>query len=445
MFDVQGKTILVIGVARTGKAVARFIAERGAKVVVSDMRDEESLSAELAELSDLPIRFFLGGEDLEALSGIDAVVPSPGIPTDNAVLTQACARNIPVLSEIELAFRFLSAPLIAITGTNGKTTTTTLVGEMLKAGGSRVFVGGNIGAPLIEFASGAWDWGVAEISSFQLEWVQEFRPRIAALLNVTEDHLDRYPDFASYRQAKERIFAAQRASDVAILNRDDPLVWKLHDRVAARVVSFGLSPAAEGVMATADEIVWRSGGVEERFPLGRVRVQGVHNVENMMAAIAMTKSAGVDHAAIQHVLENFTGLEHRLEFVRERNGVRFYNDSKGTNVGAVVKSLASFSVPILLVAGGVDKGGDYGPLRDLVRDKVRRLILFGAAREIIAKRLGDVTTTVIVDDLSAAVTDAAQHAHAGDVVLLSPACSSFDMFRNYAERGRAFKNLVQAL
>jgi UDP-N-acetylmuramoylalanine--D-glutamate ligase len=286
---------------------------------------------------------------------------------------------------------------------------------------------------------------VIEISSFQLEWVDEFRPRIALLLNLSEDHLDRYANFADYCQAKERIFAAQHGADVAILNRDDPLVWQLRERIAAPVVSFGFGEVAEGVFATPTEIVWRDGAVEERFSLAKVKIQGVHNVENIMAAIAAAECAGVSRRGIEQTLEEFPGLEHRLEFVREKDGVRYYNDSKGTNVGAVAKSLASFSGPVILLAGGVDKGGDYTPLAAGIENQVRRLVLFGAAKQTIAAALGRLTTTVLVNDIAAAVRDAAAHAQPGDVVLLSPACSSFDQFRNYAERGKSFKSLVQAL
>jgi UDP-N-acetylmuramoylalanine--D-glutamate ligase len=232
---------------------------------------------------------------------------------------------------------------------------------------------------------------------------------------------------------------------VAILNRDDPLVWAMRDRVKARVVSFGFSEVGQGLFSRADEIIWREGSQEERFPLGKVKIQGVHNIENLMAATAAAKCAGVSRGAIQRTLEEFPGLEHRLEFVREKDGVRYYNDSKGTNVGAVVKSLASFSAPVVLLAGGVDKGGEYTPLEAGVMQKVRRLVLFGEAKQTIADALGRLTTTILVDDIAAAVRDAALNAQPGDVVLLSPACSSFDQFRNYAERGKVFKNLVQAL
>ncbi len=443
--ELRGKKVLVVGLARTGIECARFLVNQGAKVSVSDLRSETDLSQEIEALNELPIRYLLGGEERHWLNEVDLVVPSPGVPAANSLLQEACSRGIEILSEVELAYRFFRFPIVAITGTNGKSTTTTLVGLMLKANGTRVFVGGNIGAPLIGFVGGDWQWGVVEISSFQLEWIQEFRPRLAVLLNLTEDHLDRYPDFAAYGRAKERIFENQTSRDIAILNRDDPLVWGMRQGRSARIISFGFSEVDEGVFAKSEEIVWRDGSSEERFPLGHVKIQGVHNVENMMAAIAVAKAIGIPAQIIQQTLEEFPGLEHRLEFIRDKAGVRYYNDSKGTNVGAVVKSLASFSVPVILLAGGVDKGGDYGVLRDGVRKTVKRLVLFGAAKETIAKALGALTETVIVDDMEAAVRDAYQHALPGDVVLLSPACSSFDMFHNYAERGRVFKSLVQSL
>jgi UDP-N-acetylmuramoylalanine--D-glutamate ligase len=443
--ELKEKTVLVVGLARTGRECARFLVDQGASVSVSDLRTAEQLKPELDALAGLAIRYHLGGEEKSWVDGVDYVVPSPGVPMDNLLLKEAVERRIPVLSEIELAARFFRAPMVAITGTNGKSTTTTLIGAMLRADGRTTFLGGNLGAPFIGAVATDWEWGVIEISSFQLEWVEQFKPRIAVLLNMTEDHLDRYPKFADYCRAKERIFAAQSKEDVAILNRDDALVWALRDRLNAQVVSFGFGEVAEGVFATADEIVWRGSGDEQKFALAKVTIQGVHNVENMMAAIAAAKFAGVSRRAIQRTLEEFPGLEHRLEFVREKDGVRYFNDSKGTNVGAVVKSLASFSAPVILLAGGVDKGGDYGPLAETIKQKVRRLVLFGEAKGIIAKALGHLTQTAVVDDIQAAVRDAAEQAQPGDVVLLSPACSSFDQFRNYAERGKVFKQLVQQL
>jgi UDP-N-acetylmuramoylalanine--D-glutamate ligase len=443
--ELKEKKVLVVGLARTGIECTRFLLNQGAKVAVSDLRSETDLSQEIEALKGLPIDYLLGGEERRWLDDVDLVVPSPGVPSGNPLLQEACSRGIEILSEVELAYRFLRFPIIAITGTNGKSTTTTLVGQMLKANGARVFIGGNIGAPLIGFVGGDWEWGVVEISSFQLEWIQEFRPRLAVLLNLTEDHLDRYPNFAAYCRTKERLFECQTPEDIAILNRDDPQVWAMRQRRHAKIISFGFSEIDQGVFARSEEIVWRGVAGEERFPLHHVKIQGVHNVENMMAAIAVAKAIGIPAQIIQQTLEEFPGLEHRLEFVREKDGVRYYNDSKGTNVGAVVKSLASFSVPVILLAGGVDKGGDYGVLREGVGKRVKRLVLFGAAKEIIAESLGMQTETVVVDDMETAVRDAYQHAHPGDVVLLSPACSSFDMFRNYAERGRVFKSLVQSL
>jgi len=443
--ELAGKRFLVIGLARTGGECARYLARRGANVWVSDVRRADDLKPEIASLAGLNVGYRLGGEEESWLDGIDYVIPSPGVPRENFLLQRAAERRIPVLSEIELAYRFFGAPLVAITGTNGKSTTTTLIGKMIQASGQKVFLGGNLGTPFVGALVEDWDWGVVEISSFQLEWIAEFRPRIAVLLNVSEDHLDRYATFADYRAAKERIFETQSSDDVAILNRDDPWVWPVRQGIKARVVSFGFAETPAGVYAAGGEMVWRDGANEERFSLQRAQLQGVHNLENMMAAVAAAKCAGVAGAAIQQTLESFAGLEHRLEFVREKGGVRYYNDSKGTNVGAVVKSLASFSEPVILLAGGVDKGGDYAPLAGEIEQKVRRLVLFGQAKETIARALGSLTETVIVEDIRAAVEEAAAHARAGDVVLLSPACSSFDQFRNYAERGKVFKTLVQQL
>src|SRR5215470_11616089 len=443
--ELRNKQVLVVGLARTGVECARFLVNQGAKVAASDLRSETDLENEIHALEGLPMRYLLAGEERHWLDGIDLLVPSPGVPAANPLLREADRRGIEILSEIDLAYRFFRFPIVAITGTNGKSTTTTLVGEMLKANGTKVFIGGNIGAPLIGFAGGDWEWGVVEISSFQLEWIKEFRPRVAVLLNLSEDHLDRYPDFAAYCGAKERIFENQTASDVAILNRDDSLVWGMARGMPARIVCFGFSEVDQGVFAKSEEIIWRDASTEERFPLRHVKIQGVHNVENMMAAIAVAKAIGMPAQIIQQTLEKFPGLEHRLEFVREKNGVRYYNDSKGTNVGAVVKSLASFSAPVILLAGGVDKGGDYGVLAKEISRTVKKLVVFGAAKDRIRASLGQLTRTAIAANLDDAVRAAFDDAVPGDVVLLSPACSSFDMFRDYEERGRVFKDLVRKL
>ncbi len=442
---MKEKKVMVLGLARTGLETARFLVRQGAEVLVSDRKRPVELGKEVEALSGLPVRFFLGGEERSWLDGVELLVASPGVPPENPLLREAARRGIGIWSEIELASRFLRAPLVAITGTNGKSTTTALVGELLRAHGLRVFVGGNIGAPLIGFVRESWDWGVVEVSSFQLEWIERFRPRIAVLLNLTEDHLDRYADFASYCAAKERVFQAQDAEDMAVLNRDDELVWPMRKRIRAKSTSFGWEEVCQGIFATSDEIIWRGENSEEHFPLSRIKIRGVHNMENLMAAVAVAELIGIPGETIQKEIEAFPGLEHRLEFVREVRGVRFYNDSKGTNVGAVVKSLASFSGPVVLLAGGVDKRGSYRILEDAVKRKVRKLVLFGEAKEIIRRALGHLTETEVVESLESAVQAAYRSARPGDIVLLSPACSSFDMFQNYAERGKAFKALVHDL
>ena len=443
--DLEGKNIMVLGLARTGLAVARFLARRGASVVGVDVRPEDEMAQARDALSRLPAACHFGAEDPAWLAGVDAVVPSPGVPADNALLLAARARGVEVLSEIELAARCGRTALMAVTGTNGKTTTTSLLAAMLEAAGLRAFAAGNIGKPLIDYADETWDWGVVEVSSFQLEWVREFRPRVAVHLNLSEDHLDRYDGMASYGAAKARIFAAQHAGDVAVLNRDDPRVWELRHELNARVVSFGWSETAHGAFVAGDTIVWRGDGAEERLALADLRLRGVHNLENVMAAGCAARAAGIAARPMAAAARRFPGIEHRLEFVREVGGARYYNDSKGTNVGAVEKSLASFDEPVVLIAGGVHKGGSYRALAPLVRRRVRKLILLGASAPLMQAALAGAADTVVAPDLGAAVRAARAAARPGDVVLLSPACSSFDMFENYAERGRAFKELVQGL
>jgi UDP-N-acetylmuramoylalanine--D-glutamate ligase len=353
------------------------------------------------------------------------------------------------VSEVELAFRFLRRPLVAITGTNGKTTTTTLIGEMLRASGKRAFVGGNIGDPLINFAAGPQEeeWGVVELSSYQLEGIEEFRPAVSVLLNITEDHLDRYPGFQAYGEAKGRIFMNQGKEDHAVLNADDPLTFAYAHRIQPQILLFSRERAVPaGCSLDRGAILFQGpDGVRERYPLDRLRIRGAHNLENLMAAIAASRACGCPRAPLQEVIETFEGLEHRLEWVRDLGGVKFFNDSKGTNVGSVVKSLISFEEPVLLIAGGRDKEGDYGPLKDLVSRGVKGMALIGEAKERMFGALGSLTETAKLGSLEEAVEWAWSRAKPGDVVLLSPACSSFDMFENYQERGRRFKEIVRGL
>jgi UDP-N-acetylmuramoylalanine--D-glutamate ligase len=375
-------------------------------------------------------------------------VVSPGVDLNIEPIQKALKKGIRIISEIELAYRFIDVPIIAVTGTNGKTTTTLLIGEMLKEEGKRVGVGGNVGNPLILFADGGnrWEVLVAEISSFQLEAIEDFRPRCSLLLNITEDHLDRYSLYEDYIEAKVRIFANQNSGDVAVLNRDDPIVMQYGGKVKARKIFFSIKERAnEGAFFNGQSILLRLGGKEEDYPLAKTRLKGIHNVENMMAALTTARLFGCSKKGVKAVLNRFEGLEHRLEFVREIEGVRFYNDSKGTNVGSVVKSLQSFSEPIILIAGGKDKRGDLTPLRELIQNRVKRLILIGEAKERMGREIGGLTDTVMAKSLEEAVAIAYQAAKRGEIVLLSPACSSFDMFKDYKERGRVFKEAVNRI
>ncbi|MGH7803637.1 MAG: UDP-N-acetylmuramoyl-L-alanine--D-glutamate ligase, partial [Candidatus Binatia bacterium] len=368
-------------------------------------------------------------------------------PRNAPVLVAAIRRGLPIFSEIEMAFRFLSVPVFAITGTNGKSTTTSLLGAMLRAAGRQPFVGGNLGTPLIHAVGQSIDCAVVEVSSFQLEWIEQFRPEIGVFLNLTADHLDRYASIEEYGEAKAALFREQTVEDFAVLSREDAWVWDLRNRLRGRVVSFGFEPVEFGAFPVNGSVAIRLPGAsgEQLLSMARTRLRGVHNLENVMAASLMAMLAGAPLVAVQEAVDEFPGLPHRVQLVRMKDGVSFVDDSKGTNVGAVAKSLASLSGPVILLAGGVDKGGSYEPLRALVRERVKCLILFGEARDNIRASLGGETQTVIAADLEEAVEEAAVRAQAGDTVLLSPACASFDMFRDYAERGDRFRELVEAL
>jgi UDP-N-acetylmuramoylalanine--D-glutamate ligase len=446
--ELKNKNIVVVGLARTGAAVARFLCECGARVTVSDSKGQEALAPFLSTLAALEINFELGGHGNETFLAADLIVVSPGVPMDIAPLAFARNQGIPVISEIELAYEFIDAPIAAITGTNGKTTTTTLVGEIFRKCGFRTFVGGNIGNPLIDLViSGERaERVVAEISSFQLEGIVRFRPRVAVLLNITEDHLDRYAGYQEYIDAKLRVFANQTASDFAILNVDDPLVAACAGKLAARVLPMSrLTVLAQGIFYHDGVITFAWDGRVAHFPTDSFKLRGVHNIDNCMAALATALLMGCPADAALKAVAGFSGLPHRMELVATVNGVAYYNDSKGTNVGSVVKSLESFPGNITLIAGGKDKGGEYAPLADLVRERVRHLILLGEARERIRDALGHLTDTILVDSLEAAVQEAHRLAKPGDVVLFSPACSSFDMFRNYEVRGERFVEAVRGI
>jgi UDP-N-acetylmuramoylalanine--D-glutamate ligase len=446
--ELTGKHIVVVGLARTGVSVTRFLVSRGARVVVTDMKGRELLQEHLAALAGVQVELQLGGHDLATFRGADLVVVSPGVPMDIPPLVESRRAGVPVISEIELAARFITAPMVAITGTNGKTTTTTLVGEIFRHAGRETFVGGNIGNPLMDLPLRGAEVQVvvAEISSFQLEGIESFRPRVSVLLNITEDHLDRYAGYQEYIDAKGRIFMKQTAEDWAVLNADDPLVAAFAGSIAPRVFFFSQQQELrEGAFCLGREMVFRHNGQEWRFPVAGFRLKGVHNMDNIMAAVGSALLMGVDPAHACRAIAAFPGLPHRMEFVASLDGVEYYNDSKGTNVGSVVRSLESFPAPIILIAGGKDKGGDYAPIAGLVQERVSHLILIGEAREKIRTQLGHLSDARLADSLEEAVTLARTLAVPGTVVLFSPACSSFDMFKNYEERGNRFAEAVRAL
>jgi UDP-N-acetylmuramoylalanine--D-glutamate ligase len=446
--DLSGMRVLVVGLARTGIAVARFLTHRGARVMGSDSRSRHELEKEFPELGQLDIDFFREARGDEVFGRADLVILSPGVPPSIEPLIVTRQRNIPIVSEIELASWYLTIPIIAVTGTNGKTTTTLLVGEMLRRAGKQVFVGGNIGNPLINLVERAEhaDTAVVELSSFQLETIQRFRPSVAVLLNITEDHLDRYPTFDAYVESKSRLFMNQRVSDLSVLNASDPNVTRAAQISRARKIYFNIGmDGPEGAFFDGDQIVLRESHGEELYDPKRGRLLGTHNIENMMAAILTAKSHHCSSESVRHVMQTFEGLAHRLEFVCEFDGVRYFNDSKGTNVGAVIRSLEAFSGPVVLIAGGKDKGGDYSPLRTPLRERAKHLILIGEARARMNRELSGATPVTLADSLQAAVEKAHSVARPGDTVLLSPACSSYDMFRDYVERGDTFKTLVRRL
>ncbi|NVN90885.1 MAG: UDP-N-acetylmuramoyl-L-alanine--D-glutamate ligase [Desulfuromonadales bacterium] len=445
--QLNDKNILVVGLAKTGLACARFLASRGSRVTVTDMRGESSLAEQLGCLDGFEIKRELGYHDQHTFQTSDLIVVSPGVPRTLPQLIVAQGAGVEIISEIELASRFIQAPMVAITGTNGKTTTTTIIGELFKQNGFRTFVGGNIGNPLIELAESGEpvERVVAEISSFQLEWISRFRPTVAALLNLSEDHLDRYASYREYIEAKLRIFENQTGDDFAVVNADDALVMEHAATFRAQLFPFSRKTELdEGIFLRNDTIVWRHSGREERLPIAGVRLQGVHNLENIMAALACTLLLGCRPAESFASARNFEALHHRMEFVREVNGVNWFEDSKATNVGSVEKALESFT-DITLIAGGKDKGGSYAPLAPLVRERVRHLILIGEASVRMREELGALTDTRDAETLEDAVVLAARITAPGGTVLMSPACSSFDMFRDYEERAQRFVAAVKAL
>lgn len=445
-YDFEGKRVLVVGLARTGEVVSLFAAGYDATVTATDEKLESELADTVQKLRNRGVKLELGGNSPDLYREKDLVVVSPGVPSNSPLLVNARKAGIPVWSEIELAWRFLRGKLVAITGSNGKTTTTALTGHILKTAGLETFVGGNIGTPLLSFVESSTDSSitVAEVSSFQLENVEAFRPEVGVLLNLTPDHLDRYASFDEYAAAKMRLFSNQLDRDCAVLNADDSEVTK---RMPSRQQVFWFSRqkrVAAGAFLRDDQIIFRRDGEEIVLATRKdIPLRGEHNVENVLAACTAAYLAGADPASIANGVKTFRGVEHRLEFVAEINGVKFFNDSKATNVDAALKAIEAFFGPLIVILGGKDKGSPYTPLIEPLKQRARTAILIGAAAEKIAADFRDTVPYVHADTLDRAVQLAISAAQPGDTVLLAPACSSFDQFENYEQRGQVFKQLVR--
>ncbi len=452
MMDFQDKKILVVGAGISGIAVAAILQQKGATVTLNDNKQEQDLLHDVTPARKAGVAVVLGKQDNALLDTADMVVISPGVPTSIPLIREAEARQIPVISEIEVAYQLCKAPMVAITGTNGKTTTTTLLGELMKTANDDVVVGGNIGMALSAETEAVSADGivVAEISSFQLERVQDFCPKVAAILNVTPDHIDRHGSFDNYRLTKERIFAKQSKDEYVVLNYDEPIVRDMANRATGTVFYFSrMVELTNGMFVKDGSIVlnW-AGETTEVCPLSELQIKGNHNVENALAACSVAFLAGVKTSDMRDVLANFQSVEHRIEFVRELDGVGYYNDSKATNPESAIKALEAFADGIVLIAGGHDKMTDLTEFMTKIKERVTHLVLIGEAAgrfRAEAEKMGVAPIT----DMGYSMEDAVKFAHSvakcGETVVLSPACSSYDMFNSYEERGREFKRLVHLL
>jgi UDP-N-acetylmuramoylalanine--D-glutamate ligase len=450
--EVAGKKVLIIGAARSGIAAAKFLVERGAIVALNDQKPLDKWSAEALALKEAGIGLLPGEPPSWLLDQLDLVVVSPGVPATIFPIRYAERAGAEVIGEVELAARYLKGRIVGITGSNGKTTTTSLIGELLRDAGLTVQVGGNIGKPLISMVETSQDdgWTVAELSSFQLETIRTFRPSIGIVLNVTPNHMDRYETFNDYAAAKHRIFMNQTEEDVAVLNADDPTVSSWEDGLRAKVMRFSVRQELErGVFLSGDELVFRwDEGEQDLLRIGEMKLRGLHNVENVAAALTAGIAAGAQIESMRETVKQFNPVEHRLEFVDETADVRFYNDSKATSVDATLKALEAFADDagkVVLILGGRGKKAPYAPLAPLVREKVRKLILIGEDAETIANELGELAPFARATDMKNAVELSFQAAEKGDVVLLAPACASFDMFESFEHRGKVFKRDVADL
>ena len=447
-FELRGKRVLVVGLARTGVATSLFCAARGANLTATDARTENEIGEAIAPLRAAGVRLELGGHREITFLEQDLIIPSPGVPADAPLLQAARTNGVTIWSEVELADRFLHGSLVGITGSNGKTTTTSLVEHILRSAGFSTILAGNIGTPLIARVEQTSDdsISVVELSSFQLELIETFRPNISVFLNLTPDHLDRHHTLEAYGRAKARIFENQTEADSAVLNADDPATTPLAPSRPQLYWFSRMQRVAQGAFVRGSEIVFRHEGQEEAIlSLKEIPLPGAHNVENVLAAVAATRLAGAEPTAIAKGVRSFAGVEHRLEFVAEIGGVRYYNDSKATNVDATLKALDAFPGRILIVLGGKDKGSDYTALQKPLREKAILALLIGATAEKIENQISGSVAIEHAGTIERAVEIASHAARPGDVVLLAPACASFDQFQNYEHRGRVFKDLVHQL
>jgi UDP-N-acetylmuramoylalanine--D-glutamate ligase len=448
--ELKGKKVLVVGLGKSGLAAALFLRRRGAQVTVSDLRSAQALSKEIPSLMEAGISVEAGGHGLLTFRRQDLIVVSPGVPLSTPELVQVRNLGLPIIGELELAARFLKGNVLAITGSNGKTTTTTLCGEIFSASGLKTMVAGNIGLPVIEVVDQSADgaWSVLEVSSFQLETTESFHLRVAVILNITPDHLDRHGTFETYVAMKEKIFANQGAEDFLILNGDDPVVQQAASRTKSQVLWFSRSKIVRSGTFLMDGMVMFRPSEQAKpipvLPLADIPLKGEHNIENVLAAVCAACVVNIPAEVVARTVAAFQAVEHRLEFVASIHGVEYYNDSKATNVDATSKAIASFPGNIHLILGGKDKNSDYTQLNALLRARVKAAYTIGSAAEKIEGQIAGATTVIHAGTLEAAVDQAASQAVAGDVVLLAPACSSFDQFENYEERGRVFKDAVIA-
>ena len=448
--ELADKTIGIIGLGkRTGVVSAKVLTEIGAEIVISDVKSAEELEEEIGMLEGISsIEYDLGGHTEKVLN-VDMIVVSPGVPLEIPILKEAKERGIEIISEIELSYRLSKAPFIAITGTNGKTTTTSLTGKLLSSYPGQVFVGGNIGRTLIGEVTNLTedDLVVAEVSSFQLETIDEFHPEIAAFLNLTPDHLDRHKTLDAYLAAKMNIFKNQTENDYIILNADDKTLVEIADQIPSQIIWFSITDKKiPGVYLDDNKLICHLEEKQEIIGVDELKIRGDHNIENALASIAAAILKGIPISATRQELKEFTSQEHTLEYVTTHQGVQFYNDSKGTNPDASVKALTAFHEPVVLIAGGLSRGLDFTPFIEMIKSKVKDLVLIGETKEELkecAEEAGFAGRIDLVEDLEGAVKLGYQHSEKGDVVLFSPACASWDMFESYAQRGRLFKEYVR--